>query len=165
MSPSRGGSGEGTGGHRPPGASPGVQDRLVPVQLQLRFNRFSAGKRSKIHQLMLMKTKNKWGRGTGANRCPQMCRAAPRRAGTSPPGSPAQPPLPETGTDSTRLSNGITKISSQLSPDAPAVKTNPNYRRLMLLFCVTGAIKSSGAQSTGESRGGSSCSAAISSSA
>lgn len=34
-------------------------------------------------------------------------------------------------TDFTRLSNGISEISSQLSPDTPAVKMNQSYTRVM----------------------------------
>lgn len=77
----------------------------------------------------------------------------PQGAPRSPPGPAALPGAPPV-TDFTRLSNGITEISSQLSPDAPAVKTNPNYKRLRVPFCVTGTIKSSLAQSTRESCSG-----------
>lgn len=123
----------------------------MPVQLQTRLNGFSAEKRSKRYELVLRKTrKNKRGRGMGANRWAATCRADPQpRAGQENPprGAPRSPPQPrrrlqqppppfppETVTDFTRLSNGITEISSQLSPDAPAVKTNPNYKRLIVPF-------------------------------
>lgn len=62
---------------------------------------------------------------------------APRHTDTDPRPSGARessPLMAETVTDFTRLSNGIPEISSQLSPDAPAVKTNPNYRRLIVPF-------------------------------
>lgn len=83
------------------------------------------------------------GQRAGGKRCPRTCRAAPHRsrAGPGPPRgapSPAVPPgalpPPETAPDFTRLWNGIPEISSQLSPDAPAVKTNPNYQRLLVPF-------------------------------
>lgn len=124
---------------------------------------------SKIHE----------SRGTGANGCPQPSRAAlhPKQDGRSPPGgaprSPPQPqrrlqpaPLPlERVTDFTRLSNGITEISSQLSPDAPAVKTKPKLQEADSSFSVSQALLKAGwHKAPGRAAAASSCSCSIRSS-
>lgn len=99
---------------------------------------------SKIQELVPRKTEpKKRGRRPGAKAALGRARQphSPSRAGPGPPRGapgPAAPPgalpPPETAPDFTRLWNGIPEISSQLSPDAPAVKTNPNYQRLLVPF-------------------------------
>lgn len=77
-------------------------------------------------------------------------RLPPRGHGESPPSpsgaSGSSPPAAATVPDFTRLSNGIPEISSRLSPDAPAVKTNPNYRRLPVPFSVSQALLKAGSR-------------------
>lgn len=87
----------------------------------------------------------------GAHRPPQNPgegRAAPR----SPPGTRREPPPSPSGAsgssppagarvpDFTRLSNGIPEISSQLSPDAPAVKNQPQLPEAAGSFSVSQAL-------------------------
>lgn len=126
----------------------GVQDLLVPVQLQTRLDRFQRSEMEQDPRARAKENEEQAGQRDGGKPLPSnmpSSPARPSRTGTSPPqGAPRSPPSPscasrnppppETVTDFTRLSNGITEISSQLSPDAPAVKTNPNYKRLIVPF-------------------------------